>query len=410
MIKKEQELQKIYKNNLSLWEELLTNISQSISSKLLEEELKFSSKTRVKSVESLNAKRLGLVAKGPNHQNKIKDLLGLRFIVPFLEDVERVADIVKESFDVVDVERKSEALSYREFAYDSVHLEISLENQSIKFPDFCHQCCEIQVRTTLQDAWAEVEHEVIYKSSVEFPDNQSIRKKMAALNASLALSDMVFQEIRDQQKEWEIWGHERFQELQKRAKQVSIVTLPKHLTKSEKETRLKTQKRPFNQNIEKTLFKALKAHNNENYRRAIDLYSEALDAGPALKTRAIIYNHRGLAFFMLNKERQALKDFEYSFNCDPSYYQVLNNRALVLRRMGLTNEALYNFDKSLELEEQQAEVYYLRAQTYYETQNYQAALNDVEMAIHLSPDYQNAKKLRTLASKKRAELLENKKQ
>ncbi len=74
-------------------------------------------------------------------------------------------------------------------------------------------------------------------------------------------------------------------------------------------------------------------------------------------------------------------------------YQVLNNRALVLRRMGLTNEALYNFDKSLWLEEKQAEVYYLRAQTHYETKNYQSALNDVKVAIQLSPDYPEAQKL-----------------
>ncbi len=400
MANKEQGLQKIYQTNLPLWEEILNNISDTISNKLRAEELKFSFKKRIKPLESLNAKKQGLVDNGFNHQQKIKDLLGLRFIVPFLEDVEPIVDIVTTSLDVVDIERKSEALSYREFAYDSVHMEISLEDLKIELPRLCDQSCEIQIRTILQDAWAEVEHEVVYKSNIEFPENQAIRKKMAALNASLALSDMIFQEIRDKQNELEIWGHERFKELQKRAKEVSVESLPKYKIEAKKENRGKIQKRGAKQNIEKTLLKALEAHNGENYRRAISLYSEALDTDPPLKIRAIIYNHRGLAFFMLNKERQALKDFEDSFKCDPSYYRVLNNRALVLRRMGLTNEALYNFNKSLELEEQQAEVYYLRAQTHYETQNYQAALNDIELAIHLSPDDQDAQKLLKQVSRK----------
>ncbi len=403
MPNKEEALQIIYQKNLPLWEELLNDISNTIINKLQAEELKFSFKKRVKSLESLNAKKQGLVNKGLNQNKKIKDLLGLRFIVPFLEDVERVVDIVKESLDVVDIERKSEALSYREFAYDSVHMEISLENLTIELPEFCCQSCEIQIRTILQDAWAEIEHEVVYKSDIELPD-QAIRKKMAALNANLALSDMIFQEIRDKQKELEIWGHERFKELQKRAKEVSIDSLPKYQVVTEKDDWGKIQKKESKESIEKTLLKALEAHNDENYRRAIDLYSEILSTDPPLKVRAIIYNHRGLAFIMLYKERQALKDFEDSFKCDPSYYQVLNNRALVLRRMGLTNEALYNFNKSLELEEKQAEVYYLRAQTNCETQNYQSALNDVEMAIHLSPNHQEAQKLLKRILKKLSEL------
>jgi len=403
---KGEELQKIYLKNLPLWEERLNDLADTISNILKAEELRFSFKKRVKSLESLNAKKQGLANKGLNQNQKIKDLFGLRFIVPFLEDVERVVDIIKESFDVVDIERKSEALSYREFAYDSVHMEISLENLSIELPDFCCQSCEIQIRTILQEAWAEIEHELVYKSGIEFPDNQAIRKKMAALNANLVLSDMIFQEIRDKQKELEIWGHERFKELQKRAKEVSVDSLPKYQVITDKDDWI--SKKESKNNIEKKLLKALEAHNDENYRRAIELYSKALSIDPPLKVRAIIYNHRGLAFFLMNKERQALKDFEDSFKCDPSYYQVLNNRALVLRRMGLTNEALYNFDKSLDLEKKQAEVYYLRAQTHYETQNYKSALNDVEIAIQLSPDYQEAKKLLQQALQKLSELKKRK--
>lgn len=409
MPNKEENLQKFYLKSLPAWEELLTAIAGTISNKLQAEELKFTIKKRVKSLESLNAKKRGLVDIGRNQNQKIKDLLGLRFIVPFLEDVESVVEIIKKSVDVVDIERKNEALSYREFGYDSVHMEISLENLSIELPDFCCRSCEIQIRTILQEAWAEIEHDLVYKNDIEFPDNKAIRKKLAALNANLVLSDMIFQEIRDKKKELEIWGRERFKELQKRAKRVSIDSLPKYQSVIEKDGWEKEQKEKSKKYLENILLKALEAHNDGNFKRALDLYSEALSTDPPLRVRAIIYNHRGLAFCMLNKERQALKDFEDSFKCDPSYYQVLNNRALVLRRMGLTNEALYNFDKSLSLEKMQAEVYYFRAQTYYETQNYQSAMNDVETAIHLRPDYQEAQILLQQTVKKLSGLKEENK-
>lgn len=410
MPNKEEDVQKIYLNNLSSWEELLKDISDTITNKLQAEELKFTLKKRVKSLESLNAKKKGLVNIGLNQNHKIKDLLGLRFIVRFLGDVERVVDLIEESLDVVDIERKAEALSYREFAYDSVHMDISLENLSIELPDFCCHSCEIQIRTILQEAWAEIEHALVYKSEIEFPDIKAIRKKIAALNANLVLSDMIFQELRDKQKELETWGRERFTELQKRAKGVSLDSLPNYQLLIEKDDLGGEPKEEFKKFLENSLLKALEAHNDKNFIRAIDFYSEALSAVPHLKVRAIIYNHRGLAFFMLNKERQALKDFENSYKSDPRYYQALNNRALMLRRMGLINEALYNFDKSLEIEEKQAQVYYFKAQTHYETKNYQSALNDVETAIHLIPDYQEAQILLQQTLKKLSELKKENKQ
>jgi putative GTP pyrophosphokinase len=60
--------------------------------------------------------------------------------------------------------------------------------------------CELQIRTILQDAWAEVEHELIYKGSFS-PFDDPLKRKLAALNATLSLSDVIFQEIRDYQRQ-----------------------------------------------------------------------------------------------------------------------------------------------------------------------------------------------------------------
>src|SRR5690606_12002199 len=82
--------------------------------------------------------------------------------------------------------------------------------ERLVLPPGCRPGLEVQVRTILQDAWAEVEHELIYKNHFRYPNSDSIRKKLAAVNASLSLADMIFQEIRDTQKEMAAWGKQRF--------------------------------------------------------------------------------------------------------------------------------------------------------------------------------------------------------
>lgn len=369
----------VYKANRHKWETLLGEVMTHIAGHLRDESLKFTCKSRIKAIESLHAKKAG------HYKDKqIRDLLGIRYIVPFLDDVETVVSIIKKLYKVVEVERKSEGLTYREFAYDSVHLEISLEESDTVVPEECVPCCEIQVRTTLQDAWAEVEHEVLFKSSVTFPDDHSIRKKMAALNASLSLSDMIFQEIRDKQKELGLWGQSRFKELRKRARHIDPDLVQDDLEHLLTEVH---SARETKDTVESSFLEALTAHNDGDYRRAVDYYSQAISAEPELNIRAMIYNHRGLAFFMLGQEQLALADFGQSCNCDPSYYQALNNKALVLRRMGLIKDTLKTFTLSLQINEDQPDVYYLRAQTLVEIKEFAKGRRDAQRALELMPDH-----------------------
>jgi hypothetical protein len=68
--------------------------------------------------------------------------------------------------------------------------------------------CEIQLCTTLQDAWSEVEHELIYKKDFS-PFDEPMKRKVAALNANLTLSGTLFQEIRDYQRKLQMELHKR---------------------------------------------------------------------------------------------------------------------------------------------------------------------------------------------------------
>lgn len=118
----------------------------------------------------------------------------------FLEDIEQVESLIRQHFHVIEIEHKSAGKPVNEFSYQSIHLTIELpEEQFNGFIPYSGRTCEIQLRTILQDAWAEVEHELIYKANFTML-NESIKRKLASLNATLTLSDIIFQEIRDYQK------------------------------------------------------------------------------------------------------------------------------------------------------------------------------------------------------------------
>jgi putative GTP pyrophosphokinase len=397
--------QDLYDAQMKDWKNCLVSIARKLSRQLDREHLKYSMKRRIKHVESLQEAQRQSQSNAKRKREKVKDLLGLRVVVPFQEDVEKVREVIERHFEVLEIERKAENLSFREFAYDSVHVIIGVSSSKpLEFPPGCLKACEVQVRTILQDAWAEVEHELIYKSNVEFPD-ESVRKKLAALNASLTLSDTIFQEIRDYQKELGQWGRDRFHELRRKAAFPETTSLPgmKKQQAAASKSRVQRVGKGEVSRLESTLYLALKAHNEKDHSTAIQLYSRVLKMKLDLQLRSLIYNHRGMARFMLQEERKALGDFERSVQCDSRNYRALNNRALLWRRLGHVQESLKDFARSLEITEKQPEVRFMRAQTFVEIGDFPSALRDVKTALELQPNYPEAEELRARIRRIRAD-------
>ena len=93
-------------------------------------------------------------------------MMGIRIICAFMEDINKVQKQVSANFSVREIEKKGAEQSFREFGYESVHILVDIpedclpvNNASPVLPE--DTVCEIQIRTILQDAWAEVEHELI---------------------------------------------------------------------------------------------------------------------------------------------------------------------------------------------------------------------------------------------------------
>jgi hypothetical protein len=84
------------------------------------------------------------------------------------------------------------------FGYKSVHYLVELKGDRTRLPEyerFAGLVAEIQVRTVLQHAWAEIEHDIQYKSTVTIPTE--IRRRFVALAGMLEIADREFQGIQD---------------------------------------------------------------------------------------------------------------------------------------------------------------------------------------------------------------------
>ncbi len=144
---------------------------------------------RVKAEDSLAGK---LELKGSKYRSlaDITDIIGLRVITFYIDDVDKVASAVERLFDVdwdnsVDKRKIHEIDS---FGYLSLHYICSM-------PDFPYRF-EIQMRTVLQHAWANMNHDTGYKSGVEVP--REYLRNLSRLAGMLELVDEQFSSIRSE--------------------------------------------------------------------------------------------------------------------------------------------------------------------------------------------------------------------
>ncbi len=386
----------LYERYRPTYEKSLMRLQKYIRKLLLKTDINFNIKYRLKSFDSYFQKLIRYRQKGIDPLI-INDIIGLRIICPFLEDVERVERILRDNFNVLEIEHKHAHKAVTEFSYEAVHLTLELPEKYFEgFIPYSGPTCEVQLRTILQDAWAEVEHELIYKANFSML-NEPVKRKLASLNATLTLSDIIFQEIRDYQKE--------IQTLREKC-HVSMtekITFPNgsaiHFNdEGNKETALQEIPQGIisRSKIEKQLFEALEAHSEHQYKKAIQIYTQILKQRLKPVIRSIIYNHRGMAYFVMGDYEKALNDFNRALKFDAQNLRALNNRGSTQRMLKNYDRALDDFHKSLEMDSYQHETYHMRALTYFDLMDYPSALNDCNKALSLKPDYEPAKVLQKL--------------
>ena len=373
---------------------LLIQIRENIHKKL-KENIYLSSqptyKARIKSFSSYYKKLIKQKSEEAASSESLvclTDMIGIRIICTFLEDISVILEQLKEIFDVREIERKGADLNFKEFGYESIHVLIAIPDDCIPadidsdlpLPD--DLVCEIQIRTILQDAWAEVEHELIYKSEFT-PFDMPLRRKLASMNASLNLADIIFQEIRDYQKKLQDEMNERKLQFYNIADSITNEQLGVNVEK--KDQQIERINPYVRGTIDDLLLQAIHAHNAGEFDLAISIYTEIIESKPAPNNivLSVILKHRGMAYFTKNDYIRALEDFRQSFEFDSGNFRSVYYEGIVYSVQKDYKSAVKCFDKSLELNEYQAHAYYRRAIALYELYDYERAVNDVAAAKNL---------------------------
>ena len=137
--------------------------------------------------------------KYPNPLSDITDLAGVRVITFFPKTAEAAGKVVRREFEVVDFIDKAALLDDDRLGYMSAHFLVRLASQRLSLPEYSlykDLVCELQIRTVLQHAWAEIEHDIQYKATSTIPSQ--IRKRFTALAGLLEIADREFQAIQDE--------------------------------------------------------------------------------------------------------------------------------------------------------------------------------------------------------------------
>lgn len=153
--------------------------------------------SRLKSEQSLRRK-IARPDKTYRRLWDVTDVVGVRVATYFEDTIEEVARLVEERF-AVDFRHSTDKTRFRDhgrFGYRSVHYVCALP-AGTPLPSDAR--FEIQIRTALQHAWAEIEHDLGYKVTVDGTDAAvpaPIRRRFSRIASLLEIADQEFVSIR----------------------------------------------------------------------------------------------------------------------------------------------------------------------------------------------------------------------
>lgn len=158
--------------------------------------------SRTKKIDSLVRKALKQIKEGRSPSfDSIVDKVGVRAVVRFKEEVGEAVGTLKSVFHCTRLEYKSEGQRLNEFGYRSCHMDIELLRDHKSYSLYPTFPAELQVRTLAQDLWADMAHELSYKSVLRDANpelQKTIDRRIYILSALVESADMEFSRINEE--------------------------------------------------------------------------------------------------------------------------------------------------------------------------------------------------------------------
>lgn len=150
---------------------------------------------RVKTLDSISEKiersKLSL-----RSVTDLEDLVGIRLMLLFKRDLDKIHELITDTFKVIRYEDTGSRLAETQFGYQSVHYVISLPKSWLKIPslhDFGKFKAEIQVRTLAQHIWAAASQILQYKQESSVPP--PVMRSIYRVSAILETVDLEFERV-----------------------------------------------------------------------------------------------------------------------------------------------------------------------------------------------------------------------
>lgn len=128
--------------------------------------------------------------------SEVTDFAGVRVVCLYTPDTNAVQKLIEDEFELVEEIDKLKEKSAEEFGYSAKHFIVRLGKRmsGARYDDLKKLVCEIQVRTVLQDAWAIIQHHLVYKREADVPE--TLQRKLNSLSGLLETADDQFDSIR----------------------------------------------------------------------------------------------------------------------------------------------------------------------------------------------------------------------
>ena len=125
----------------------------------------------------------------------ISDLIGIRIVCLYEDQIPVVSEVLKRHFEIIDVTDKIAAVESTEdlFGYKGLHMDLVPGEEEALLLKYRQFSFEVQIRSLIQDAWSVLDHKIKYKKSI--PNN--LKRRINVLSALFELADREFKEIRN---------------------------------------------------------------------------------------------------------------------------------------------------------------------------------------------------------------------